>query len=79
MDEGARRALANKKSLLSVGVIGLEGNFEIGDIVSVVDEQDYEFARGKVGLSSKQLDKIKGSRHDKEIIHRDNIVILQEK
>jgi len=79
VDEGARRALANKKSLLSVGVIGLEGNFEIGDIVSVVDEQDYEFARGKVGLSSKQLDKIKGSRHDKEIIHRDNIVILQEK
>ena len=76
VDEGARRALSNKKSLLSVGVIGLEGNFETGDIVSVADEQDYEFARGKAGLSSKQLDKVKGSRYDKEVIHRDNIVIL---
>ncbi len=78
VDDGARRALSNKKSLLSVGVTGLEGNFDIGDIVSVVDRQDYEFARGKVGLSSKQLDKVKGSRYDKEVIHRDNIVILQE-
>jgi glutamate 5-kinase len=62
--------------LLSVGVIGLEGNFEIGDIVSVADKQDDEFARGKVGLSSEQLDKVKGSRYGKEAIHRDNIVIL---
>ncbi len=76
VDEGARRALSNKKSLLSVGVIGLEGNFEIGDIVSVIDGQNYEFARGKAGLSSKQLDNVKGSRYDKEVIHRDNIVIL---
>lgn len=76
VDDGARRALLNKKSLLSVGVINLEGNFEIGDIVSVVDRQNDEFARGKVGLSSKQLDKVKGRRYDKEVIHRDNIVIL---
>lgn len=76
VDEGARRALLNKKSLLSVGVIGLEGNFEMGDIVSVIDEENYEFARGKIGLASKQLDKVKGSRYDKEVIHRDNIVIL---
>ena len=79
VDDGARRALLNKKSLLSVGVTGLQGNFETGDIVSVIDKQDDEFARGKVGLSSKQLDKVKGNRYDKEVIHRDNIVILQEK
>jgi len=79
VDDGARRALLNKKSLLSVGVTGFQGNFETGDIVSVIDKQDDEFARGKVGLSSKQLDKVKGSRYDKEVIHRDNIVILQEK
>jgi len=76
VDDGAKRALLNKKSLLSVGVIGLEGNFEMGDIVSVMDKQNYELARGKVGLSSKQLEKAKGSRYDKEVIHRDNIVIL---
>lgn len=76
VDDGAKQALINKKSLLSVGVIDTNGAFESGDIVSVVDKKNLEFARGKVGLSSKQLDKIKGSRYDKEVIHRDNIVIL---
>jgi len=76
VDDGAKRALLNKKSLLSVGVTGLEGNFELGDIVSVIDKEHYEFARGKVGLSSKQLDIVLGSHYDKEVIHRDNIVIL---
>lgn len=76
VDEGAKIALKNNKSLLCVGITGLEGVFECGDIVSVIDKQNCEFARGKVSISSKQLDKIKGSRFDKEIIHRDNIVIL---
>ena len=76
VDDGARCALLNKKSLLSVGVTALEGDFETGDIVSVIDKQDQELARGKVGLSGKQLDKVKGLRFDKEVIHRDNIVIL---
>jgi glutamate 5-kinase len=79
VDDGAKRALINKKSLLSVGIIASEGSFESGDIVSVIDTEKFEFARGKVSLSSKQLDKIKGRRYDKEIIHRDNIVILEEK
>ncbi|MBI4708363.1 MAG: glutamate 5-kinase [Candidatus Omnitrophica bacterium] len=79
VDDGAKKALINKKSLLSVGVITCEGIFESGDIVKVTDNQNREFARGKVNLSSKQLDKVKGRRYDKEIIHRDNIVILEEK
>lgn len=76
VDDGAKKALINKKSLLSVGVVGLEGDFESGDIVSVLDLQKREIARGKVGLSASELDKVKGVRFDKEIIHRDNIVIL---
>jgi len=76
VDEGAKRALANKKSLLSVGVVGLEGDFECADIVSIADNQGLEFARGKVCVSSRQLDKVKGCRFDKEIVHCDNIVIL---
>jgi glutamate 5-kinase len=77
IDAGAKAALINKKSLLSVGVIRSEGNFEPGDIVSVIDTGNLELARGKTGLSSKQLDKVKGERCSKEVIHRDNIVILQ--
>lgn len=76
VDEGAKKALMNKKSLLCVGVVGTENIFECGDIVSVVDKQGNEFARGKVGVSSKKLEEVKGSRFEKEIIHRDNIVIL---
>jgi len=76
VDEGAKKALFNKKSLLSVGVVSCSGNFGCGDIVSVCDNNDVEFARGKAGVAIKELDKIKGAHFDKEIIHRDNIVIL---
>lgn len=76
VDDGARNALLNKKSLLCVGVVGCQGNFESGDIVGVIDRQNREFARGKARLSSKELEKLKGQRHHKEIIHCDNIVIL---
>lgn len=76
VDDGAKQALLNKKSLLSVGIVGCEGNFETGDIVSLRDKLNCEFARGKITLGSKELDKVKGKRFDKEIIHRDNIVIL---
>ncbi len=76
VDEGAKKALVNNKSLLSVGVRGSEGNFECGDIVSISDEQGNEFARGKVCVSCGQLDKVKGRRSEKEVMHCDNIVIL---
>jgi glutamate 5-kinase len=76
VDDGAKSALINKKSLLSVGISACEGNFDAGDIVSVRDKSNLEFARGKVGISSGDLEKVKGRRSDKEVIHRDNIVIL---
>ncbi|OGX19322.1 MAG: glutamate 5-kinase [Omnitrophica WOR_2 bacterium RBG_13_44_8b] len=76
VDDGAKQALLNKKSLLSVGITGCFGDFETGDIVSLKDKSDDEFARGKISLGNKELDKVKGKRYHKEIIHRDNIVIL---
>lgn len=76
VDEGAKKALINKKSLLSVGILGAEGAFEPGDIVTLADSRGNEFARGKVCISCKHLDKVKGKRFEKEIIHCDNIVIL---
>jgi glutamate 5-kinase len=76
VDDGARNALMNKKSLLSVGVIATVGDFECGDIVTIIDKQNCEFARGKAGLSSRQLEKVKGIRSPKEVIHCNNIVVL---
>ena len=76
VDDGAKSALLNKKSLLSVGIHSLGGNFASGDIVSLVDLKGAEFARGKTRFSSRELDEVKGVHSDKEVIHRDNIVIL---
>ncbi|MFA5095908.1 MAG: glutamate 5-kinase [Candidatus Omnitrophota bacterium] len=76
VDDGAKKALLNKKSLLSVGIVSCSGNFAGGDIVSICDQRDVEFARGKAGLAVKELEKVQGGRFSKEIIHRDNIVIL---
>lgn len=76
VDSGAKSALINKKSLLSVGISDIKGVFASGDIVSIAGKDNQEFARGKVNLSSNYLEKVKGSRHDKEVIHRDYIVIL---
>jgi glutamate 5-kinase len=76
VDEGAKLALLHKKSLLSVGVCGTRGNFACGDVVSLCGRDEVEFARGKARLSCKQLEAVKGRRSEKEVIHRDDIVIL---
>ena len=76
VDEGAKRALLNNKSLLTVGVKAAKGNFDCGDIISVTDTHGAEFARGRAGISDLQLEKTYGKRSDRELIHRDNIVIL---
>ncbi|MFH1457922.1 MAG: glutamate 5-kinase [Candidatus Omnitrophota bacterium] len=76
VDDGARKALISQKSLLSVGVVACAGDFCAGDIVSLADKEGSEFARGRAGISRKDLEKVKGARYEKEIIHRDNIVIL---
>ncbi|MBN1914156.1 MAG: glutamate 5-kinase, partial [Candidatus Omnitrophica bacterium] len=76
VDDGAKKALLNNKSLLSVGVVGQEGRFEEDDIVSISDKQGCEFARGRVSLSYRHLDKTKGKRSEKEVIHKNDIVIL---
>ncbi len=76
VDAGAQQALLQKKSLLSVGVFAVSGSFRSGDVVSICDRSGSEFARGKTGVTAEELDRVKGNRCDKEIIHCDNIVIL---
>lgn len=77
VDEGAKEALVKKnKSLLSVGVIRIEGKFKKGDTVSVAGIQGEELGRGAVSCSSEDLNLIKGKKHPKEIIHRNNLAII---
>jgi glutamate 5-kinase len=87
VDQGAERAIIQAgKSLLPIGVIGLEGNFEPGDIVSIQTADHKEFARGIVdygvdnvkrimGHQSHEIEGILGHKDYDYIVHRNNMVL----
>jgi glutamate 5-kinase len=75
VDRGAKRALIeNGRSLLPPGVTRCEGEFQAREIVSIIDEQGLEFARGMTAFSSEDICSRKGVAG--EIVHRDDLVIL---
>ena len=88
LDEGAVDALSRGgKSLLPSGIRQIEGKFEAGDAVSCMGRGAREIAKGLVNYSSTELSKIKGVKTGEiakilgrkdfdEVIHRDNLVIL---
>ncbi len=85
---GAKKALLEKEaSLLSIGVTDILGEFKKGEVVTILDENDKEFAKGMVNYDSSDCKKIIGVHSEKileilgyknydAIITRDNIVIL---
>ncbi len=87
IDEGAALALRAGSSLLPVGLVRIEGDFERGDIVAVLDESSHELARGLVNYSaidlgrlcghhSTKIETILGYAYGEEVIHRNNLVLL---
>jgi glutamate 5-kinase len=87
VDPGASLALAKGKSLLAAGIIKIEGKFEKGENVLVVDENNNNLARGLSSFTSSEIDKIKGKQSSEiekilgylsksEIIHKDDMVKL---
>ncbi|MGK0499532.1 MAG: glutamate 5-kinase [Oceanicoccus sp.] len=88
LDDGAVRVLRESgKSLLSVGVTSISGDFERGDLVSCQNAAGNEVARGLVnyaaaealqiiGKSSDKIESLLGYQGEDELIHRDNLVIL---
>ncbi len=77
IDPGACRALMVKgSSLLSVGLVSVEGEFRRGDVVSVKDEQGHEIGRGLVDHSSTELRAgLAEVGASKIVIHRDNLFL----
>ena len=88
VDDGARNALVRGgRSLLPAGIRRVEGSFDYSDTVSCLTENGVEFARGLAnynavettklaGKHTKDIEKILGYRDYDEIIHRDNLVLL---
>lgn len=88
IDAGAAKALSEGKSLLPAGVRQIEGRFERGDAVAVRDQQGHEIARGLVAYSvsdaeriagkrSAEIEAILGYRGRDEMIHRDDMAMLE--
>jgi glutamate 5-kinase len=89
IDEGAKSALLERgKSLLPVGVTSFEGDFDEGDTVLISDQNDQPIARGIVAYPASELNKLIGKNtkdlsrefgveYERELVHRDELVILE--
>lgn len=86
LDEGAVKVVSEQgRSLLPIGITGVTGDFQRGDLVSCVDAEGRERARGLVNYSSQEaaalvgkastdIEVVLGYHGDPEMIHRDNLV-----
>lgn len=90
VDDGCAKAIrkAGGCSILPAGICTVIGEFQAGSTVSVVDQENHELARGLVHYASDELEQIKGykscdienilgHKNFDEVIHRDDLVILQ--
>src|SRR5262249_48379565 len=84
LDAGACRALLEHgRSLLPVGVVTVDGAFEAGDLVTLVNPAGAVIGRGLTNYSAVQLEAIRGKRTNEldstcdfaEVIHRNNMVL----
>ena len=87
VDDGARKAVEQSgRSLLAIGITGVEGNFDKGEVVALTDPQGEEFARGLTNYDSSGARTIAGKRTEEiidhlgslpyaEVIHRDHLVV----
>jgi glutamate 5-kinase len=88
LDPGAVAAVTERRaSLLAAGITAVTGVFSAGDPVSLVDDQHRAVARGLVnfdadelpgllGRSSKDLKRELGSAYEREVVHRDDLIVL---
>ena len=85
IDDGAKKALINGKSLLAAGIKKVNGDFKKGDHIKILDNKRKEFARGLSSFSSNEINKILGCHSNEikkilgyisksEVVHKDDMV-----
>jgi glutamate 5-kinase len=91
IDQGAAQKLTREgKSLLPIGVLAVNGEFGRGQVITCVDEQGRALARGLTNYassevrrimrrSSGEIEGILGFVEGSELVHRDNMVLLETK
>jgi glutamate 5-kinase len=75
VDAGAKRALEARKSLLAVGVLGVQQPFDKGEVFDMVDEEGFPFAIGLAKVSSEDLHLRRGEQN-LLVAGADDIVLL---
>lgn len=75
VDAGAGRAVQQRRSLLGVGVTGVQGDFVAGEVVELALADQVPFAVARTRLSAPTLASLQGS-HDVIVAHADEIVLL---
>ncbi len=72
--------LSNSKaaSLLLVGATAIDGDFEEGDIVSIVDENQTEIALGRSGYDADEARQLLGQHDQKPLVHYDYLFLLKD-
>lgn len=90
VDDGAKKAiLKDGKSLLPSGILKTRGNFIGGSAILIVDSSNQGLAKGLTNYSKKEIEQIKGKnsaqieemlgyKYADEVVHRDNLVVLNE-
>ena len=60
VNEGAKNAILKGASLLAVGIEAVSGQFQVGDVVSLVGPEGDEFGRGTANYTSDEINQAKG-------------------
>ena len=87
IDDGAKKALKQGNSLLPAGVVTVDGQFERGDLIDIMDSHKKIIARGLSGYSAEEaqalqgqkstdFEKIIGYQGRAELVHADDLVVI---
>ena len=90
VDKGACAALTKGRSLLPAGVIQITGQFDRGDLIDIYNDENRLIGRGLAGYSAAEADKLKGQKSAQfediigydgraELVHADNLVLIDNK
>jgi glutamate 5-kinase len=82
--------LGRRASLLPAGITGVEGSFDAGDPVDLCDSDGSVLARGLVGYDAAEIPALmgrstrwlaakRGPGYDREVVHRDDLVLLRQR
>ena len=85
IDQGAKNAIKNNKSLLPAGILDIKGRFDRGDVITIISTKNKKIgigviaynsndAKKLIGKNSKDIKDILGYEGRDEIIHKDDLV-----